>query len=550
MLKHLLIRNYALIEQLELAPNIALNIITGETGAGKSIMLGAIGLLLGQRADGKVVAGNTDKCVVEATFNIAGYNLENFFTDQDLDFAEETLIRREISAAGKSRIFINDVPTTLDIAKTLGGFLIDIHSQHDTLQLGTGNYQLQLLDNYAGNLIERTNYIAAFQKFKEAETKLNQLETIAKRDRKELDFNLFQLTELQQASLKANEQEELEQELSLLENGEEIKSKLAELVLLFEEGEFPIIAQLKASTQLLLKLGQYQAQFKTLAERAESTLIELRDIYDELSATAEKTDIDGNQLFIVQDRLSLLYGLQKKHGVASILELITLQNELDEKVGSLQNLDEAIETAKKELVKAEKELIKLASILSETRSAAAISFTKAIMPLFEEVGMPNASINFQVLEAKPSVTGANAVQILFSANKGVSPKDLKQVASGGEFSRLMLCIKYLMASKTQLPTIIFDEIDTGISGEVARKVSKLVAQMSQHHQVIAITHLPQLASRSGNHYFVFKDNSGAKTISKIRLLHTQERIEELAQMISGTPISATALAAAKEMLEI
>lgn len=550
MLKHLLIRNYALIEQLELAPNIALNIITGETGAGKSIMLGAIGLLLGQRADGKVVAGNTDKCVVEATFNIAGYNLENFFTEQDLDFAEETLIRREISAAGKSRIFINDVPTTLEIAKTLGGYLIDIHSQHDTLQLGTGNYQLQLLDNYAGNLSARTNYSSSYQAFKLAETKLYQLETIAQRDRKELDFNLFQLTELQQASLKTNEQEVLEQELALLENGEEIKTKLAELVLLLEEGEFPIIAQLKTSTQLLQKLGQYQPEFKILAERAESTLIELRDVYDELSATAEKTDIDGNQLLTIQDRLSLIYSLQKKHGLGSISELLALQNELDEKVGSLQNLDEAIESAKKELLKAEKELIKLANILSESRTAAAISFTKAIMPLFEEVGMPNASINFQVLEAKPSVTGANTVQILFSANKGVSPKDLKQVASGGEFSRLMLCIKYLMASKTQLPTIIFDEIDTGISGEVARKVSKLVAQMSQHHQVIAITHLPQLASRSGNHYFVFKDNSGAKTISKIRLLHTQERIEELAQMISGTPISTTALAAAKELLEI
>jgi len=550
MLKHLLIRNYALIEQLELAPNIALNIITGETGAGKSIMLGAIGLLLGQRADGKVVAGNTDKCVVEATFNIAGYNLENFFTEQDLDFAEETLIRREISAAGKSRIFINDVPTTLEIAKTLGSYLIDIHSQHDTLQLGTGNYQLQLLDNYAGNLVERTNYIAGYQKFKDLETKLNQLETLAKRDKKELDFNLFQLTELQQANLKADEQAVLEQELTLLENGEEIKTKLSELVLILDEGEFPVIPQLKTSTQLLQKLGQFQPMFKALAERAESTLIELRDICDELTDAAEKTDIDGNQLIVVQDRLSLLYSLQKKHGLASIPELIALQNELDEKVGSLQNLDEAIEIAKKELLKAEKELNKLAEKLSETRNIAAASFTTAILPLFEEVGMPNANINFQVLESKPSVTGANTVQILFSANKGVAPKDLKQVASGGEFSRLMLCIKYLMASKTQLPTIIFDEIDTGISGEVARKVSKLVAQMSQHHQVIAITHLPQLASRSGNHYFVFKDNSGIKTISKIRLLHTQERIEELAQMISGTPISSTALAAAKEMLEI
>jgi DNA repair protein RecN (Recombination protein N) len=549
MLKHLLIRNYALIEQLELSPNIALNIITGETGAGKSIMLGAIGLLLGQRADGKVVAGNTDKCIVEATFDITGYNLEPFFTEQDLDFAEETIVRREISAAGKSRIFINDIPTTLEIAKALGGFLIDIHSQQDTMQLGTGNYQLQLLDTYAGNFAEKATYLSAYQQYKEAENKLNELKSIAKRDRKELDFNLFQLAELQQAALKANEQETLEQELSLLENGEEIKSKLSELVLLFDEGEFPIIPQLKIGTQLLQKLGNFQPLFQELAQRAESSLIELRDIYDELSNAAEKTDVDANQLITVQERLSLIYNLQKKHGLGTINELLALQADLEQKVGSLQNLDEAIEIAQKQVLKTEKELAKQAAKLSATRVEAASNFTKAILPLFTEVGMPNASINFEVTEAKATANGANTVQILFSANKGVTLKDLKQVASGGEFSRLMLCIKYLMASKTQLPTIIFDEIDTGISGEVARKVSKLISQMSNHHQVIAITHLPQLASRMGNHYFVFKDNSGVKTISKIRLLEKQERIDELAQMISGTPITPTAIAAAEEMLE-
>jgi DNA repair protein RecN (Recombination protein N) len=413
MLKHLLIRNYALIEQLELSPNIALNIITGETGAGKSIMLGAIGLLLGQRADGKVVAGNTDKCIVEATFDITGYNLEPFFSEQDLDFAEETIVRREISAAGKSRIFINDIPTTLEIANSLGGFLIDIHSQHDTMQLGTGNYQLQLLDTYAGNSDEKSNYLTAYQQYKEAENKLNELKTIAKRDRKELDFNLFQLAELQQAALKPNEQETLEQELSLLENGEEIKSKLSELVLLFDEGEFPIIPQLKTGTQLLQKLANFQPLFQELAQRAESSLIELRDIYDELSNAAEKTDVDGNQLITVQERLSLIYNLQKKHGLGTINELLALQADLEQKVGSLQNLDEAIELAQKQVQKTEKDLAKQAAKLSATRVEAAANFTKAILPLFTEVGMPNASINFEVTEAKATANGANTVQILF-----------------------------------------------------------------------------------------------------------------------------------------
>jgi DNA repair protein RecN (Recombination protein N) len=301
--------------------------------------------------------------------------------------------------------------------------------------------------------------------------------------------------------------------------------------------------------QSLQKLGGFQPIFKELAQRAESSLIELRDIYDELSNAAEKTEVDANQLLTIQDRLSVIYSLLKKHGATSVSDLIALKTDLEDKVGSLQNLDESIAEAQKELQKAEKELLKVSGKLSATRTSASEQFTKAIIPFFEEVGMPNATINFQVSEAKPSPSGANTVQILFSANKGVAPKDLKQVASGGEFSRLMLCIKYLMASKTQLPTIIFDEIDTGISGEVARKVSKLIAQMSNHHQVIAITHLPQLASRSGNHYFVFKDNSGAKTISKIKLLEKQERVNELAQMISGTPISPTAIAAAVEMLE-
>jgi DNA repair protein RecN (Recombination protein N) len=548
MLSRLSIKNYALIKELEINPSAKLNIITGETGAGKSIMLGAIGLLLGNRADVRVLFDEQEKCVIEADFRIGAYKLQRLFQEADLDFAEECSIRREISPSGKSRAFINDTPVNLEVLEMISTRLMDIHSQHDTLQLGTNEFQLAIVDNYAQNQNYRETYYQAYQAYTKAENTYKKLLSEAEQARKEQDYNTFLLEELNKIKLDEINQVELEQELEMLENAETIKVKL-NLILSFltndEQGAENILRSAMAE---LRQLENYSLRFQQLSERVNSIFIELKDIASEVTREEEKTFLDEERIVQIKETLSVVYSLQKKHYRNSVDELITLRNELIEKVNLVLNLDEEIEKLKKQKEQSYKTLLEIAEILSNSRKEVTQKIEQEVDILLQDLGMPNAHLAIQLTDIEPQTSGANLVNFLFSANKGVKPDTLKNVASGGEFSRLMLCIKYILAGKTALPTIIFDEIDTGISGEIAIKVSKMMKEMAKRHQLVVISHLPQTAANGDCHYFVYKDNSSDRAVSKIKKLDEQERLTEIAQMIGGANPSPTAIQSAKELL--
>jgi DNA repair protein RecN (Recombination protein N) len=549
MLTNLLIRNYALIEKLEFGPSQHLNIITGETGAGKSIMLGAIGMLMGNRADTKVLFDQEQKCIIEGTFHIEEYAIQPLFEEEDIDYETSCLIRREISPNGKSRAFINDTPVTLDTLKRIGLRLMDIHSQHDTMQLGSNTYQINLVDLYAQNQESIRYYQEIYTKYKYTEKKYNNATTEASQAKKELDFNNFLLQELLESKLRPHEQEELESELEVLENAEEIKTKLSQASQALQDGEPSSITMLTTACSLLDKVSRYAERFQQYNERLQSALIEIKDIASEVSAEGENVELNMARIEEAQNRLSLIFTLQKKHQVSTIEELIVIQNNLEEKVNRVTNLDDEILELKNQLDQLGKELKHRATLLTETRTSVLTALEAEIVSLLSELGIPNATMKIRHQVGEYTSNGVDTVQFLFSANKGVAPQDLKNAASGGEFSRLMFSIKYLLADKTALPTIIFDEIDTGISGEIAIKLGTMMKQMARNHQLITITHLPQVAATGEAHYFVYKDNSSTRTISKIRQLSTEERIYEIAQMISGAPPSSTSLQNAKELLE-
>ncbi|MBC5993582.1 DNA repair protein RecN [Pontibacter cellulosilyticus] len=559
MLIDLKIKNYALIEKLEMNPSPVLNIITGETGAGKSIMLGAIGLLLGNRADSKLLFDQEQKCVIEGVFDISSYNLKEVFTAEDLDYDDQCILRREISPSGKSRAFVNDTPVTLDVIRKIGENLMDIHSQHDTLQLGDTSYQLNILDVYAGNtsldiyagnLSYLKDYNDTYRKYKKLESEYRKLEDQLAQAQKELDYHTFLLNELEEANLQENEQEELENELKQLENAEDIKVKLTQAVQYLTESEFNITSALKDTAHLIGQLAQFSPKYDELRTRTESCMIELNDIAGELEDAERKTEADPERTVEVQERLNMIYTLQRKHQVQSNAELLEIQRDLEGKVGSVLNLDAAIASTKKAMEEAEKEVLGKAAILSERRKSSFGQFEQELYTLLAELGMPNARIVIQHANTTPSATGTDEISILFSANKGAQPQSLVKAASGGEFSRLMLSVKYMLADKTALPTIIFDEIDTGISGEVAVKVGKMMQQMAQKHQIIAISHLPQIAAQGNAHYFVYKHDTEDRTISRIKKLNKEERVNEIAHMIAGANPSASAFKSAKELLSM
>ncbi|HVD97378.1 MAG TPA: DNA repair protein RecN [Cytophagaceae bacterium] len=551
MLSHLIIKNYALIRHLEIAPARELNIITGETGAGKSIMLGAIGLMLGNRADTKVLFDENEKCIIEGTFNIAGYDLKSFFEEADIDYEEECIIRREISANGKSRAFINDTPVNLDVLKKWGSSLVDIHSQHETLLLGNTQFQLSILDAFAGNKNLLGEYKELFKTYKNIQAEYEDITSRAAEEKKQLDYNSYLLHELKEASLEEGEQEKKEEALKVLENAEYIKSRLdAAQTALSGSGEQDLITQLQDVRKQLDQISNLSSTYTQLRDRIQSVLIELKDVAAELENENEQVEHDPRSIEAAQERLSLLYTLQKKHQVQTVGELLLLQQELEQKMAYTLNLDEHIATLKKKMEATYKELYAKGKKLSEARQKAAAPIKKELETLLKEVGMPNASIAVDIKETEPGNLGIDQVALLFSANKGIAPQELKTAASGGEFSRLMLCIKYIIADKTALPTIIFDEIDTGISGEVAIKVGKMMKQMAASHQVISISHLPQIAAQGKAHYYVYKDNSSDKTISKMKLLSEEERVKEIAQMIGGSKPSETAIQSAKELLSV
>jgi DNA repair protein RecN (Recombination protein N) len=549
MLQRFSIENYALIKQLEIEPDSQLNIITGETGAGKSIILGALGLLLGNRADTKSLLDQEKKCVIEGIFNVQAYQLQSIFEENDLDYDDECIVRREISPSGKSRAFVNDSPANLDFLKVLGKQLMDIHSQHDNLLLGSNTYQLSLIDAFAQNGSIYTTYTQSYQDYKTKKEILDQLISESAELRKEADYHQFLFDELDKAKLKAEEQESLETELNKLENAEEIKLKLNEALAALDQSEFSANQMLQGAKSALNTIAKFTKEYDSLFSRLNSSLIEIKDIIAELETEEGQVEYEPHRAQEVQDRLSLVYKLQQKHQVEDIAALLTIHEQLADQVLRVENLDDAITEAEKSASKAFKLVETNADNLSKSRLSVIKSFEAEVGLLLESLGMPHARVVINHELQSPNESGIDKVNLLFSANKGIAPQSLKQVASGGEFSRLMFAIKFILADKTALPTIVFDEIDSGISGEISIQMAQMMGKMAQNHQVITITHLPQIAARGRAHYFVYKDNAQDVTSSNLRKLSHEERLTEIAQMIGGNKFTESSLESAKELMK-
>jgi DNA repair protein RecN (Recombination protein N) len=548
MLVHLSIKNYALIRQLELQPSAHLNVITGETGAGKSIMLGAIGLLLGNRADVKALWNENEKCITEGTFDIAPYALKKLFEEENIDYERQTIIRREISPTGKSRAFINDTPVTLDVMRKIGSKLMDIHSQHETLELGKQYFQLELIDSFADNEKVRNNYSESWKAYVQAKASYEELLKESSALKQESDFVKFQLSELTKVDLKEGEQEKLESELSVLEHAEEIKAKLTNILSQLGQSEVSVVSVLNSIKNELQAIASYSKDYESLFQRLESARIELNDINDEIENINEKVEFDPGRAEQVNERLSLIYQLQQKHRLTTIAQLLELRQSLQVKADKTNNFDDRLLKSKGDLDVAEKTMRNNAEALSQARKKVFDPLARQLIKLLKELGIPDAQLDVNQESTEPTASGVDKIEILFSANKGISPRPLAQVASGGEFSRVMFAIKYVMAEKKSLPTLVLDEIDTGVSGEVAIRLGNRMKEMAKRHQVIAISHLPQIAAKADTHYFVFKDSSASKTESQIRKLENKDRVTEIAKMIGGEKPSVVNLENAKELM--
>ncbi|MEO6979362.1 MAG: DNA repair protein RecN [Mucilaginibacter sp.] len=558
MLQKLSINNYALIDNLEISFDGGLNILTGETGAGKSIILGALSLILGQRAESRYFFNQQKKCVIEGTFKIGAFHLKQFFEDNDLDYEAETVLRREISADGKSRAFVNDTPVNLNSLKALGEKLIDIHSQHATLEINDPEFQLLVVDAVAKHDDLLADYRSKFRAWKKGVVKLQQLIDDSDKAKADLDYYQFQFDELEKAALSADEQELLEQELYSLNNAGEIKRNLLGAFYLMEEGETSAIIQLREAGHQLLSLEKFNPQIAELHQRLNSAVIELKDIAAEIEIIEQRTITDDARAEEVNTRLSLIYILQKKHRVNTNAELLDLQNELSDKIQQAVFGDEAIEKLKAQLDTDKKELETLAGQLSANRKKVIPSIEKQVLETLAEMGMANSNIKIELSSIPGNnsplgsgnlgADGFDLVRFLFTANKGHALSEMSKVASGGELSRLMLSIKSLIAQNTALPTIIFDEIDTGVSGEVANQVGQIMEKLADNLQVITITHLPQIAAKGQSHYFVYKDDEGATTYTRIKQLNNDERVLEIAKMLSGDKPGESALQNARELL--
>ncbi len=555
MLQKLVINNYALIDNLEISFGDGLNILTGETGAGKSIILGALSLILGQRAESRYFFNQQKKCVIEGVFKISDFHLKNYFEENELDYEAETILRREISADGKSRAFINDTPVNLTTIKQLGEKLIDIHSQHATLEINDPEFQLLVVDSVAkhGDLL--TDYKSKFRAYKKATVKLQQLISESDKAKSDLDYYQFQFDELEKANLTEDEQEKLEQELYTLNNAEEIKRNLLGACFLMQEGETSALIQLREAAHHLSLLEKFNPLIEELHERLKSTVIELKDIASEIETLEQHTHTNEARAIEINERLSIIYNLQKKHRVNNNAELLQLQEELSEKIKQALFGDEEIEKLQKQIAAEKQELEKLAARLSANRAKAIPDIQAQVMQSLAEMGMDSALLKIEQAPLPPKARDSNLgadgfdqVRFLFSANKGHTLAEMSKVASGGELSRLMLSIKSLIARYTALPTIIFDEIDAGVSGEVANKVGQIMERLAGNLQVITITHLPQIASKGQSHYFVYKDNGTATTYTRIKQLSEQERILEIAKMLSGDKPGESALQNARELL--
>jgi DNA repair protein RecN (Recombination protein N) len=549
MLQKLSISNYALIDTLEISFDGGLNILTGETGAGKSIILGALSLILGQRAESRYFFNQQKKCVIEGTFKIADFHLKTFFEDNDLDYEAETVLRREISADGKSRSFVNDTPVNLNSLKLLGEKLIDIHSQHATLEINDPEFQLLVVDSVAKHPELLTEYQTKFRAYKKSTAKLQQLIDESDKAKADLDYYQFQYDELEKAGLSADEQELAEQELYALNNAEEIKRNLSGASYLMQDSDTAALTQLREAGQQLGSLVKFNPQIEELQERLNSTIIELKDIAAEIENIEQRTHTNESRAADINTRLSLIYNLQKKHRLNSNTELLALQDELSGKIQQAVFGDEVIEKLQQQIILDKKELEGLAAQLSANRLKAIPAIEAQVLQTLAEMGMANSALTIEsTTTLELTKVGTDVVRFLFSANKGHALAEMSKVASGGELSRLMLSIKSLIAKNTALPTIIFDEIDTGVSGEVANKVGQIMEQLASNLQVITITHLPQIASKGQSHYFVYKDDEADTTRTRIKQLDKNERILEIAKMLSGDKPGESALQNARELL--
>ena len=552
MLKHLYIKNFTLIGTLDIELHPGFSVITGETGAGKIIILGAIGLLLGQRADSKTIKQGADKCVIEAHFDLSRYNMESFFTENDIEYdLDDCIVRRELTASGKSRAFINDTPVQLSMLKELGDRLMDIHSQHQNLLLNKQDFQLNVVDILADDSKELDAYRQTFSEYHKAEQELSQLREDIERNRQNVDFLQFQYQELSSANLKEGELEELEQKSDTMTHSEDIKSALYEADSAFQDEDNGIIRSLRSSISALNGISKVFPDAKELTERMDSAYIELKDIASEISDHLEDIDFDPSELDSVNNRLDKLYDLQKKYRAETIEELITTRDDLQQKLNNIENSDEALESLQASVAKLRADVEKKADSLTKLRTKAAQLIEKDMQGRLVPLGMPNVRFSISITKEQPGTYGQDKVAFLFSANTSTPLQPVSQVASGGEIARVMLSLKAMISGAVKLPTIIFDEIDTGVSGKIAEKMAEIMQEMGNNErQVISITHLPQIAALGSTHYKVSKEETAQGTTTSMTMLTPDERVREIAQMLSGSDVSDAAIQNAKELLKV
>jgi DNA repair protein RecN (Recombination protein N) len=549
MIQRLYIKNYAIIEELEINFSDKLTIITGETGAGKSILLGALGLIMGKRADTKVFYNADSKCVIEATFHVAKYKIKPFFTYHELDYSDEVIVRREVTPTGTTRAFINDTPVNLKVLQQLSDSLIDLHQQFDTLDIHNVSFQLRMMDALAGNETLLRVYQELYRNYTADKKKLADLYEQNEMAARELDYVSFQLNEFNEAELIENEQTELETELDRLTNAEDIKQILSAAFMGLSEGDNSIVSQMEDLSIKLEDIKQHHPKLEAGYERFESILLELKDLAEEFESIAEDTEYDEARILEAQARLDLIYKLQQKHRVKTMEDLLAIQEKLEKQYSGYSDLSSGIKNLEKKIADAEKDLVAQAAKLSERRKSVIKGFEKKVHALLKQLSMEHAQLEVSVTPLdKPAPTGMDDINFLFSPNKGSKFLPIKDVASGGELSRLTLCTKSLVADAIPLPTLIFDEIDTGISGDVAMKMGNILQELSNRHQVVSITHTPQIAVKANQHYFVFKKDTADRTITKVKLLNDEERIRAVATMLSGNPPTESAIANAKELL--
>jgi len=549
MLTSLSIKNYALIDSLNVDFNDGFSIITGETGAGKSILLGGLSLILGKRADLSSLKDATQKCIIEAVFNISNYNLKPLFESEDFDFESQTIIRREILPSGKSRAFVNDSPVNLTSLQLLGERLVDIHSQHQTLQLTSNDFQFQVIDALAKNEDSLQNYRTLLKDYKNLKKEYKELLSFQTEAIKEHDYNSFLLNELLEANLVVGEVEVLEAEYETLNNIEGIKENLSEAYQLLSDEQLGVLSSLTSLKNIFQKLSGFSSQYEELFNRANSSLIDMNDLFSEIHVLQDNLEVNPNRLEVVDAKLKMIHVLMQKHVVSDVSELITIKNQLEEKVAVTENLDETIQKKQSEIISKETELNTISKGIHTNRSEVIPQLKKELETILVDLGMPNAQFNIDVVISDTFyANGKDELSFLFSANKGGSFNELKKAASGGELSRIMLAIKSVLAEYIQLPTIMFDEIDSGVSGEISNKMGDIMLQMSKNMQVFSITHLPQIAAKGLSHFKVYKEDVNEVTQTNLIELNHDERIIEIAQMLGGSEMSTSAIAHAKELL--